>query len=228
MNWDALFLSLRLALVTSFALLAICLPLSYWITHSRWRGIFLVEALVSLPMVLPPTVLGYYLLVGMGPQSFLGRGLARIFGGPLVFSFRGLVLASILYSLPFAVQPLSAAFSAVDQRLIDLSLTLGKSSLETFFRVLLPLSSRGVLTAFILSFAHTLGEFGIVLMVGGNIPGVTRTLSIALYDQVQAMDNQGASETALFLLLLSFFCLSLVYFVDRGQGIILRGRQTQL
>jgi len=229
MNWEAFFLSMHLALVTSVALLLIGLPLSYWIARSRWRWLFFVEALVSLPIILPPTVLGFYLLVGMGPQSALGHAIESLFGGPIVFTFSGLVIASMLYSLPFTVQPLSAAFSGVDKRLVDLSRILGKSPLETFLGVFLPLSFRGILTAFIMSFAHTLGEFGIVLMVGGNIPGVTRTLSIDLYDQVQAMNYQGASETALFLLLVSFLFLSLVYYIDRGKGMVMmRVSKTQL
>lgn len=224
MNWEALLLSMKLAFVTSVALLVIGLPLSYWIATSHWRWKFLVEALVSLPIVLPPTVLGFYLLVAMGSRSPLGQLTQAVFGSPLVFTFWGLVIASIVYSLPFTIQPLSMAFSGVNRRLIYTSSILGASSLKTFFKIMLPLSCRGVLTAFILSFAHTLGEFGIVLMVGGNIAGVTRTISIDLYDQVQAMNYQGASETALFLLVISFLFLSVVYFIDRGKGMFISGQ----
>ena len=223
MNWQALFLSMKLAFITSSVLLIIGLPLSYWIATSNWRWKFLIEALVSLPIVLPPTVLGFYLLVAMGSRSPLGQLTQAVFGSPLVFTFWGLVIASIIYSLPFTIQPLSMAFSGVNRRLIDTSLILGASPLFTFFKIMLPLSYKGVLTAFILSFAHTLGEFGIVLMVGGNIPGVTRTISIDLYDQVQAMNYQGASETALFLLVISFLFLSFVYFIDREKGMVMSG-----
>lgn len=223
MNWEAFFLSLELAFITSVALLIIGLPLSYWITISTWRWKFFIEAFVALPIVLPPTVLGFYLLVAMGSQSFLGSFTQAVFGSPLIFTFWGLVIASILYSLPFTIQPLSMSFSGVDKRLLDTSSILGASPLQTFFRIMLPLSYKGVVTAFILSFAHTLGEFGIVLMVGGNIPGVTRTISIDLYDQVQAMNYRGASETAFFLLVTSFIFLSLVYFIDRGKKMVMRG-----
>lgn len=215
MSWEALGLSLKLAATTSVLLLLIALPIAYWIAYTKWRWKFLVEAVVALPIVLPPTVLGFYLLIALGSHSAFGRTYQEVFGSNLVFSFEGLVIASIFYSLPFAVQPLSTAFLGVDKGLIQLSAVLGAGPLETFTKVILPLSTPGMLMAFILSFAHTIGEFGVVLMVGGNIPGETRTISIDLYDQVQAMDDAGASETALFLLILSFFFLSLVYFIDR-------------
>src|SRR5438105_1084240 len=171
MNWEALITTLKLASATSIILIVISLPLSYWIAFSKWRWKFIVEAVVALPLVLPPTVLGFYVLVAMGPNGPLGR-----FG--LAFTFPGLVLASVLYSLPFAVQPIAAAFGSVERKYIEASWMLGVSNMETFFRVIIPQSWAGVITGFVLSFAHTLGEFGVVLMVGGDIPGVTRTLSI--------------------------------------------------
>src|SRR5438132_5327251 len=178
MDWTAVVLSLQLALIVATALLVIALPLAYWITFSRWRGKFLVEAIVALPLVLPPTVLGFYVLVGIGSRSPVGRLWERWTGHGLAFTFEALVLASILYSLPFAVQPIAAAFSQVDPTLLEASATLGASKPRTFVRVILPLSMEGVIAGGVLSFAHTLGEFGVVLMVGGNLPGVTRTVSI--------------------------------------------------
>jgi molybdate transport system permease protein len=212
---------LELALVVSAILLAAGLPLAYWIAFSRWRGKFLVEAAVSLPIVLPPTVLGFYVLVALGSRSPLGRWWQSLTGHTLAFSFAGLVIGSILYSLPFAVQPFAAAFSSVDQKLIFASATLGASPLRTFFRVIVPLSKPGLITGVALAFAHTLGEFGVVLMVGGNIPGVTRTVSIAIYDRVQAFDYGGANSMALLLLAFSFAVMALVYGLNRRS---LRGR----
>jgi len=221
MSWQAFWLSIKLASVTSCALLMIGIPIAYWLAFSKWKWKFLVEAMVALPIVLPPTVLGFYLLGSLGSQSAVGRIYQEIFGSTLVFTFEGLVIASILYSLPFTVQPLSMAFSGVNTRLIQISSLLGVSVFETFRKIILPLSYKGVLMAFVLSFAHTIGEFGVVLMVGGNIPGVTRTISIDLYDQVQSMNDPGASQTALFLLILSFFFLSLIYFIDRKKSRLL-------
>lgn len=211
MDWTAIVLTLRLATVVAAILLVIGLPIAYWLTFSRWRGTFLVEAIVALPLVLPPTVLGFYVLLAIGSRSPLGRLWTAWTGHGLAFTFEALVLASILYSLPFAVQPIAAAFSQVDRSLIEASATLGASRWRTFIRVVLPLSTQGVLAGAVLSFAHTLGEFGVVLMVGGNLPGVTRTASIAIYDQVQAFDYAGAHRTALFLLVVSFAVLAAVY-----------------
>jgi molybdate transport system permease protein len=211
MNWQALALTLQLAAVVSLLLLLIGLPIAYWLTFSRWRFKFLVEAIVALPLVLPPTVLGFYVLVALGSRSPVGRAYEQIFGSTLPFTFEGLVVASVLYSLPFAVQPFAAAFAAVDPRLLSAAATLGASRWRTFLRVLLPLSTAGVITGVVLSFAHTLGEFGVVLMVGGNIPGVTRTASIAIYDDVQALDYASAGQLSLVLLVFSFVALALVY-----------------
>jgi molybdate transport system permease protein len=215
MNWQALWLTLRLALIVSTVLLLAGLPAAYWIAYSRWRWKFLVEAVIGLPIVLPPTVLGYYLLVAFGTRSALGRWWQSFAGYPLAFSFSGLVVGSILYSLPFAVQPFVASFEAVDSGLLHASATLGASRVRTFLRVVLPLSTSGVVTGFALSFAHTMGEFGVVLMIGGNIPGVTRTISIDLYDQMQAGEYAAANQTALVLLAASFLALAVVYAVNR-------------
>ncbi|MGE0455289.1 MAG: molybdate ABC transporter permease subunit [Vicinamibacteria bacterium] len=215
MDWQAIRLSLALASATTLALLAIGLPIAAWLAFSRFRLKFLVEAVVALPLVLPPTVLGFYMLVALGPRSPLGHWYEALTGRLLPFSFTGLLLASVLYSLPFAVQPFAAAFASVDRRLIEASYCLGASRLETFARVLLPLSLRGVLTGMVLSFAHTLGEFGVVLMVGGNVPGETRTASIAIYDQVQALDYAAAGETSLLLLAVSFLVLVVTYGLNR-------------
>lgn len=208
-------LTIRLALIVCSILLVIGMPIAYWLTFSRWRWKFLVESIVALPLVLPPTVLGFYVLVGIGPHSPLGRLFQSWFGHPLPFTFEGLVLASVIYSLPFAVQPMAAGFALVDRSLINASILLGASRLRTFFRVIVPLSATGVITGAVLSFAHTLGEFGVVLMVGGNIPGVTQTVSIAIYDDVQALDYRTANHTALLLLAFSFVVLSITYSLNR-------------
>ncbi len=215
MDWQAFWLTTRLAILVAGLLIVIGLPIAYWIAFSRWRWKFLVEAVVALPIVLPPTVLGFYVLVAIGSHSPLGRWWQSLTGHGLAFTFEGLAIGSIVYSLPFAVQPCAAAFAGVDPRLMAASSTLGASKLRTFFRVILPLSIPGVVTGVALSFAHTMGEFGVVLMVGGNIPGVTRTVSIAIYDRVQAFDFVVANRTAAGLLLLSFLLLSLVYAVNR-------------
>src|SRR5580658_3815612 len=177
-DWQAFRLTLELAVVVSAILFTAGLPLARWIAFSRWRWKFLVEAMVALPIVLPPTVLGFYVLVALGSHSPLGRWWQAITGHTLAFTFGGLVIGSIVYSLPFAVQPFAASFTLVDARLIAASATLGASRLQTFFRVILPLSLPGLVTGIALSFAHTMGEFGVVLMVGGNIPGITKTVSI--------------------------------------------------
>lgn len=223
MNGQAIALSLKLAVCVAAILLAVGLPLAYWVTFSRWRWKFLVEAVVALPIVLPPTVLGYYILVGLGPRHLGGQIWQSLFGHTLPFTFGGLLVASVLYSLPFAVQPFAAGFESVDRRLIEAAWTLGASRLETFFRVILPLSAAGAVTGVVLSFAHTIGEFGVVLMVGGNIPGVTRTVSIDIYDQVQAANYDAANRTALVLLFFSFVALAVIYGTNRRALSIWRG-----
>jgi molybdate transport system permease protein len=215
---EPLLLSIRLALCVSAILFAIGMPLAYWLAASAWRGKFLVESIVALPLVLPPTVLGFYVLLAMGPSGPLGKLWQALFGHGIAFTFSGLVFASVLYSLPFTVQPLVASFENVDRKLLDASAVLGAGKLRTFWRVILPLSIPGVITALVLSFAHTIGEFGVVLMVGGNLPGVTRTASIEIYDRVQSLDYSGASRLALALLLISFTVLSIVYGMNRRFG----------
>jgi molybdate transport system permease protein len=211
----ALALSLRLALIVSIALLVVGLPIAYWLTFTRRPWKFLIEALVALPLVLPPTVLGFYLLVAMGPRSPIGQWWISLTGHTLAFTFEGLVIGSIFYSLPFAVQPFAASFASVDRKLLAASATLGASRLRTLLRVMLPLSLPGIVTGFVLAFAHTLGEFGVVLMIGGNIPGATKTISIAIYDDVQALNYEAANHAALLLLIISFVTLSLVYGLNR-------------
>ena len=219
MNWEAFGITLKLAAVTSVILAAVGLPVSYWLAFSRHRWKFLVEAVVALPLVLPPTVLGFYVLVAMGPLSPLGRLYEDWVGRGLPFTFEGLVVASTLYSLPFAVQPMAAAFGAVDRKLIEASWTLGVSTMQTFFRVVVPQAWAGVITGVVLSFAHTMGEFGVVLMVGGNIPGVSRTVSISIYDDVQTLDYSSAAITSLILVIFSFAILSIVYGLNRRRRI---------
>ena len=215
MNWQAIALTLKLACCVSGILLLIGLPIAYWVTYSRWRWKFLVEAVVALPLVLPPTVLGFYLLVALGPRSPVGRWWQAVTGHTLVFTFEGLLLGSILYSLPFAVQPFAASFASVDSRLLAASATLGASPWRAFARIILPLSVTGLVTGVALSFAHTLGEFGLVLMVGGNIPGVTRTVSISIYDNVQALNYNAAFQTSMLLLGVSFAVLVITYAMRR-------------
>src|SRR5438309_5849043 len=219
-DWEPFWLTLQLAVIVSAILLVIGLPIAYWIAFSRSRLKFLVEAVVALPIVLPPTVLGFYVLVALGPRSPLGRWWISLTGHTLAFTFSGLVIGSVIYSLPFAVQPFAASFAGVDRKLIAASATLGASSLRTFFRVVAPLSIPGLVTGAALSFAHTMGEFGVVLMVGGNIPGVTRTVSIDIYDRVQASDYAGANQTALALLILCFVLLMIVYGFHRKASVL--------
>jgi molybdate transport system permease protein len=214
-DWQAFWLTVELAVIVSGILLVVGLPLAYWIAFTRWHWKFLVEAMVALPIVLPPTVLGFYVLVALGSHSPLGRWWQSLTGHTLAFTFNGLVIGSILYSLPFAVQPFTAAFSSVDRKLLAASATLGVSPLRTFFRVVIPLSMPGLVTGLALAFAHTMGEFGVVLMIGGNIPGVTRTVSIAIYDQVQASNYAAANSTSLLLLVFCFAVLTVVYGLNR-------------
>ncbi len=215
MNAEALWLSFRLAITVSLILVVLGLPLAYWLAFTGWRGKFLLESVVALPLVLPPTVLGFYALMVLGSRGAIGKAWQSLFGHPLAFTFTGLVLASLLYSLPFAVQPLTTSFESLDRRLLDASSILGANQFRTFIRIIVPLSWPGLVSAFVLSFAHTLGEFGVVLMVGGNLPGVTRTVSIDIYDRVQAMDYSGAHRMALLLLAISFVVLAVVYSINR-------------
>ena len=218
MDWSAIGLSVRLAAATTCILLVVGLPLAGWLALSQRRGRWVVDALVALPLVLPPTVLGFYVLVALGPRSPIGRAYESIVGSPIVFSFQGLLAASVLYSLPFAVQPFAAAFAAVDRSLIETAWCLGASRVRTFFRIVVPLARPGIIAGVVLSFAHTVGEFGVVLMVGGNLPGATRTVSISIYDDVQAFEYARAGRTAALLLLFSFAVLAMTYRVQRRSG----------
>ena len=211
MDIQALLLTLRLSALTSLLLLLLTVPLAAWLTLGRARSRPLVEAAAMLPILLPPTVLGYYLLVLLGPRTGLGRAIARLLGHPLAFSFAGLLAGSLVYSLPFALQPLLAGFAQVPGELLEAARLLGAGRTRTLLEVMLPLSARAVAGSALLSFAHTVGEFGVVLMIGGDIPGATRTLSIALLDQVQAFDYAGANRTAAVLLLASFAALLVLY-----------------
>ncbi|MBP7950161.1 MAG: molybdate ABC transporter permease subunit [Verrucomicrobiales bacterium] len=215
MDWSAISLSLRLSACTTLILVVLGLPLAWWLSNTRSRARCLIEAVVALPLVLPPTVLGFYVLMAIGPHSPLGQAYEAVFGTRLPFSFQGLLVASVIYSLPFAVQPFMGAFATVDRRFIEASWCLGVRPLETFLRVVLPLAWPGVLAGIVLTFAHTMGEFGVVLMVGGNLPGTTRTVAVSIYDHVQALDYAAAHQTALAMLVFSFLVLSITYALQR-------------
>jgi len=211
MDWTALRLSLALAAVTLAVLLPLGLVAGRWLATTRSRGRPWLEALTALPLVLPPTVVGYYLLVALGAQSPLGPAFERLFGAPLAFTFTGLVVASVIVNVPFAVQPLQRAFAAIPPDVREAAQCCGLSRWQSFARIELPLAWPGVLSAAVLTFAHTLGEFGVVLMVGGSIPGETKTIAIAIYDRVQAFDTAGAGAMALLLLVVSFVTVALSY-----------------
>jgi molybdate transport system permease protein len=215
MDWQAIALTLKLAFCTTLVLLALGVPLAAWLASSRLRWKAAIEAVVTLPLVLPPTVLGFYLLVFLGPRGAVGSLYARATGETLPFSFPGLVVGSCVYSLPFLVGPLRSSFAAVDRSLVESSYCLGVSKLDTFLRVVIPLSWSGFVTGTVLTFAHTVGEFGVVLMIGGNIRGVTRTASISIYDQMQSLDYAGAAGTSMFLLLFSFAVLATTYTLSK-------------
>lgn len=210
-----LWLSFRLAAVTSLILLIIGTPLAWWLSRSRSRLRPLIEAVIALPLVLPPTVLGFYLLLLFSPNNPIGAGWLSITGDTLAFSFAGLVIASCLYSLPFMVQPLLAAFESVGRAPMEAAALLGARPLDAFLRVASPLALRGYITGLVLSFAHTVGEFGVVLMVGGNLGGRTRVISIALYEKVETLDYAGAHRLAAILLVFSFVVLVAVYAMNR-------------
>ncbi len=211
MDQQAIFLTFRLATFTTLILLAISVPLAYWLAYGRagWKAV--IEAVVALPLVLPPTVLGFYLLVLMAPRTSAGRALSAVFGHPLAFSFAGLLVGSVIFSLPFAVQPITSGFRSVDGEILETAELLCPDRGKVLARVLLPLIRPFLLTAAVLTFTHTVGEFGVVLMIGGGIPGVTRTLSISIYDQVQDFAYTQANHTALLLLTLSFVALLVIY-----------------
>jgi molybdate transport system permease protein len=211
MDFEALWLTLRLAVGTTAILLVVAVPLAWWIASGHGVKRALVQSIVALPLVLPPTVLGFYLLIAMGPLTAPGRLLIRVFGHPLAFCFSGLLVGSVLYSLPFAVQPLVAGFQAVDRGFIEAAAGLGARPAAVFFSVVLPMARASLLTSAVLTFTHTVGEFGVVLMLGGNIPGATRTLSISLYDLVQDGSYAAANQTAFVLIGFAMVALLAVY-----------------
>lgn len=220
MDWQAFALSLRLATLTTAILLLISVPLSALLVLGRSRWLAALEALAALPLVLPPTVLGFFLLVMLGPRTAFGRAITALLGHPLAFSFSGLVVGSVIYSLPFAVQPIVAGFAAVEPSYLDAARVLGAGPLRLVYSLLIPLARRSIIAAVVLSFLHTVGEFGVVLMLGGDIPGATRTLSIVLYNQVENFDYAAANRTAVLLLTLSVSALLIIYVGGRPR----RGR----
>ena len=215
MDWVAVGVTLKLAALTTGVLAVVGLPLAYWLATSRraWRP--LVDAAVAVPLLLPPTVLGFYLLMSTGPDTPVGRLYEWVAGGTLPFSFTGVLIASVVYNLPFAVRPFVAGFAAVDRRLLEAARCLGASPVRTFRTVVLPLSWPAVLAGLVLAFAHTVGEFGVVLMVGGNIPGITRTVALAIYDDVQALDYASAHQASAVLLVFAVAVLAATYALQR-------------
>ncbi len=216
MDWEPLLLTFKLALITTLLLLVIAIPLAYWLAHTQSRIKPIIETLVSMPLVLPPTVLGFYLLVTFSPSNSFGAWLNDFFGIQLIFSFKGLIFASIIYSLPFMVHPIQAGFSNLPSSLTEASYALGKSKTTTLFKVLLPNIKPSLLTGIVLAFAHTIGEFGVVLMIGGNIPGKTKVASIAIYDEVEALNYSAANSYSFILFIISFSILLVVYLINGG------------
>jgi len=213
-DFEPIFLTLKLALTTTFILLVVGLPLAYWLAYSKTKSTVIIEAIVSLPLVLPPSVLGFYLLIAFSPENAFGKFLDAYFDLRLVFTFTGLVISSVLYSLPFMVQPVQSGFKSISKNLIDASYTLGKSKWQTVFHVLLPNMKTALLTGIVLSFAHTIGEFGVVLMVGGSIPNETKVVSIAVFDEVTAMNYHNANVYSAILLVFSFVVLLTIYSIN--------------
>ena len=222
MNPQPLWLTFKLATITSLILLVIALPLAYWLAFGKFKGRGIIESLIGMPLVLPPSVIGFYLLLAFSPSYWFGAWIESVFGLRLVFSFPGLVIASVLYSLPFMVYPIRAGLQSLPASLREASYTLGKNEWETFFKVLLPNCKPAILTAFVITFAHTVGEFGVVLMIGGNIPGVTKVASVAIYNEVEALNYGAANEYAMVLFAITFVILLLVYSVNNR---LLRVRQ---
>lgn len=217
MDWSPLLLTFKLAFITTIILIVIAIPLGAWLAYSRSKIKPVLEALISMPLVLPPTVLGFYFLIALSPKSWLGGLLNDWFSLKLVFSFPGLVLASVVYSLPFMVHPVQSGLSSLPSSLREASILMGKSKRTTLFKVLLPNIKPSLLTGLVLTFAHTVGEFGVVLMIGGNIPGETRVASIAIYDQVEALNYHGANQYSLILFAITFSIVLLVYIVNRNE-----------
>ncbi|PCI26227.1 MAG: molybdate ABC transporter permease subunit [SAR324 cluster bacterium] len=216
----ALVITLKLAGITTLILLLLGTPIAWWMARTRWRFKFMLEAVIALPLVLPPTVLGFYLLVALGPHGPLGGLMDWLGVQRLAFTFTGLVIGSVFYSMPFVIQPLQNAFTAIGNRPLEVAATLGASPLDRFFTVAVPLARSGFLTATVLGFAHTVGEFGVVLMIGGNIPGETQVLSIAIYDHVEALEYGSAHWLSGGLLVLSFLMLMSVYLLNRRFSVV--------
>lgn len=216
MDWSPIILTFKLAMVTTIILFFIAIPLAHWLANTRSRIKPVVETIVSMPLVLPPTVLGFYFLIAFSPGNAFGSWIDQTFEFQLVFSFTGLVIASIIYSLPFMVHPIQSGLAAIPASIKEASYLMGKSKFQTLTQVSLPNSKASILTGLVLSFAHTIGEFGVVLMIGGNIPGKTRVASIAIYDEVEALNYMQANQYAIILLLFTFFILFWVYFVNGG------------
>ncbi|TLU98820.1 molybdate ABC transporter permease subunit [Dyadobacter luticola] len=223
MDFQPLLLTFKLATITSLILLVVSLPIAYWLAFAKFKGRGVVEAIIGMPLVLPPSVIGFYLLLAFSPSYWFGNFIESIFGLRLVFSFSGLVIASVLYSLPFMVYPIRAGLQSLPASLREASYTLGKNEWDTFFKVLLPNCKPALLTAFVLTFAHTVGEFGVVLMIGGNIPGVTKVASVAIYNEVEALNYPAANQYAMVLFAVTFLILLVVYSVNNS---LLRVRQS--
>ena len=217
-GWQALWLTAQLAAITTVILMIVATPLAWWLANTRSALRPPIQAVVALPIVLPPTVIGFYLLVLLGPTSTIGGWWVQLTGSTLTFSFSGLVIASCIYSLPFAVQPLQNAFEPLGQAEVEAARTLGASKLDAFFSVVVPMSKPGFINAAVLSFAHTIGEFGVVLMVGGNIPGETRLISIAIYDSVESLDYSTAHSMSAVLLVLAFVTLLGMFLFNRRRA----------
>lgn len=217
MDWSPLILTLQLALITTLILLVISVPLAYWLAYSNSRVKPIIQTLVSMPLVLPPTVIGFYLLLVLSPNSALGSWLNHTFGIQLAFSFGGLVVGSVIYSLPFMVHPILTGFNSLSTNIIEASWTMGKSKITTLFKVMLPMMRSSVITGVVLTFAHTIGEFGVVLMIGGSIPGRTRVASVAIYDEVEALNYASANQYSIILFLITFAILLIVYLLNKGE-----------
>lgn len=225
MDWQALGLSLQLAVLTALLLLPLAIATGRWLAYGRYRGKSIVEALVLLPLVLPPTVLGFFLLMALSPKSALGGTLASLFGEPLVFSFTGILIASIIANIPFAVQPVARAFEAIPENVRDAAFVSGLTPWQTFKKIELPLAWPGLVTALALVFAHTLGEFGVILMMGGNIPGATRTLSISIYDSVQGLRISDAALMSGVIVVIAAVSIAAVLAVSRRSAVLEFGRR---
>lgn len=218
-EWQAIDVTVRLCLYTTLILMLLATPIAWWLAHGRSRFKVVVQSVVALPLVLPPTVLGFYLLIALGPRGLIGGSLEQLGLNHLAFSFEGILIASIIYSLPFAVQPLTEAFRNIGRRPVEVASSLGAGALDRFRTVIFPLSRGGYIVAATLTFAHTLGEFGVILMLGGSIPGETRVLSVLIYDHAEAMNYEAAHSLSLMILIFAFFTLFAVYSMNRRFGV---------